>query len=269
MLKVQKLGIVCPVCGKPDGCLVADDGTAAICARISEGSCKKVGKGGFRGGWLHILGEFKPKKYTVPEKPFVDWNKWANVFAHNLRANSKAFCELCVDQRINILSAMRFNIGWTEGWLTVPIYSMMRKVSGIQRRQGNKKRYIKYSDIGVFVPSAFFQDWSKTVAVCEGWTDTLTAYDYGLNSIGKINCWCGNDEVLMYLKTHPTIERVIIFADDNEPDEHGNCVGLEGAKETEALLKENDFKTKLVLTPEKDLRACHQNGMSLSEVMGD
>jgi len=41
----------CPVCSKPDWCLVAEDGSAAICARISDGSVKKCGDA----GWLHIF----------------------------------------------------------------------------------------------------------------------------------------------------------------------------------------------------------------------
>lgn len=39
----------CPVCGKPDWCLVAKDGSAAICSRIQEGSIKRCGDA----GWLH------------------------------------------------------------------------------------------------------------------------------------------------------------------------------------------------------------------------
>ena len=39
----------CPVCGKPDWCLVAEDGTAAICQRIKEGSVKSCGNAGYRG----------------------------------------------------------------------------------------------------------------------------------------------------------------------------------------------------------------------------
>lgn len=45
----------CPICGKPDWCLVSPDGKAAICARIQ--SEKPTGNA----GWLHIRdGEYKP-----------------------------------------------------------------------------------------------------------------------------------------------------------------------------------------------------------------
>ena len=40
----------CPVCGRPDWCLIAADGTAAICARVQSG--KRCGEA----GWLHRLG---------------------------------------------------------------------------------------------------------------------------------------------------------------------------------------------------------------------
>jgi putative DNA primase/helicase len=46
----------CPVCGKPDGCLISSDDpdnpSAVICIRVEHGSTKEVGSGG---GWLHNL----------------------------------------------------------------------------------------------------------------------------------------------------------------------------------------------------------------------
>jgi hypothetical protein len=41
----------CPICGKPDWCLLARDGSAAICARVE--SPKRAGRNG--AGWLHRL----------------------------------------------------------------------------------------------------------------------------------------------------------------------------------------------------------------------
>lgn len=47
----------CPICGKPDWCLVAPDGSAAICQRVTEGAVKKCGEA----GWLHVLRVFGQK----------------------------------------------------------------------------------------------------------------------------------------------------------------------------------------------------------------
>lgn len=53
----------CPVCGKPDWCLVAQDGTAAICARIeSKRPCGEA-------GWKHVLTES-----SSPESPLPAWS---------------------------------------------------------------------------------------------------------------------------------------------------------------------------------------------------
>ena len=46
MIRVSKQR-PCPVCGKPDWCLIARDGSAAICARIAEGSVKQCGEAGW------------------------------------------------------------------------------------------------------------------------------------------------------------------------------------------------------------------------------
>ena len=46
----------CPVCDKPDWCLIAQDGKAAICARIE--SDRPAGNKG--AGWIHTLGNLMP-----------------------------------------------------------------------------------------------------------------------------------------------------------------------------------------------------------------
>ncbi len=259
MLRTSQLKILCPICTKPDGCLVAEDGGAVICSRISEGAVKKVGKGGFCGGWLHITGDFNPKKYTVPPKLDIDWNHWSYMFAKELSDSRLEFAALCNEQKLNPISALRFYIGWTSGWLTIPIYGLKGKITGIQRRQGNTKRFMKHSSMGVFLPSAFLQNTEKTLAVCEGWTDTVTAVEYGYNAIGKMNCFVGDEEVVYYAK-RSSCERVVVFADDD------NGVGLEGAKATAEKLSDADLPTRIVMTPRKDLRQCKQDGMTIQEV---
>jgi len=52
----------CPICGKPDWCLISEDGKSAICARIE--SDKPAGNRG--AGWIHKLDTTKP---VPPIKP--------------------------------------------------------------------------------------------------------------------------------------------------------------------------------------------------------
>jgi len=261
MIQIAKLKILCPVCGKPDGCLVAEEGTAAICSRVSEGSIRKVGKGPFAGGWLHILGDFESKKYEVPPKPHINWNRIAVRCARVLSEHREEFSSFCQLTKINPISALRFFIGYYDGWITIPMYGRNKRISGIQKRKGPLKRHMEYSDMGVFIPASFFQYQCKTLAVCEGWSDTLTACEYGFNAIGKMNAFVGDDLVLLYAK-EIKCKKVILFADNNE-----NGVGLDGANDTASLLEKGGFPTKIVLTPEKDLRECKLRGMTLRQII--
>ena len=50
---------VCPICRKPDWCLISEDGNACICARTQ--SDQPAGKA----GWLHKIGS----DYQLPIEP--------------------------------------------------------------------------------------------------------------------------------------------------------------------------------------------------------
>jgi len=56
-IRVQDAGVTCPICGKPDWCLVEsgdiENPSAAICGRVEEGSVREIPDSGF----LHILRE--------------------------------------------------------------------------------------------------------------------------------------------------------------------------------------------------------------------
>lgn len=53
----------CPICGKPDWCLISQDGNAAICDRIE--SDKRAGDA----GWLHRLTAHRPLRLPPPSPP--------------------------------------------------------------------------------------------------------------------------------------------------------------------------------------------------------
>ena len=53
-VRVQEAGIECPICGKPDWCMVSsdcpEDPSAVLCSRVSEGSVRAIGEAGY----LHL-----------------------------------------------------------------------------------------------------------------------------------------------------------------------------------------------------------------------
>jgi hypothetical protein len=249
----------CPVCGKPDWCLVAQDGTAAICARVEQGSKKRCGDA----GWLHVFdgyrqtrnGELRMKngkfrnnhpdpKATGPCKGAVpiDFARMAEVFASR-----------CSEWRVRFLanslaltpgSLKRLGIGISAGGFTFPMSDEHGNIIGIRRRFDNgRKNSIKGSKNGLFIPTGI--DKATKLIICEGPTDCAAALDLGWAAIGRPNC---NSKVAMavrYVRKRP----VIIVADRD-------VAGIRGARKlTDELLK-NGSNVRIILPPPiyKDLR---------------
>ena len=259
MIRVSDANTKCPICHRNDWCLIAEDGSAAICSRIEKGSVKRVGVAGY----LHVLSkDFSPKKYEAEPAPDIDWHTIVSVQGANLLRKRKAFGDFCRDTGINPIAALRFNVGYEEGWFTIPLYRETNVISGIQRRKGPLKRMVKHSRLGVFVPSAFFQYHCKTLAVTEGWSDAVAAVQYGLNAIGKFNSHSSDDWVEYYAK-HIKCERVLIFADND-----GSGIGVEGANKTATHLKETlGITVNVVRTPQNDLKDTYNAGIALKDFL--
>jgi putative DNA primase/helicase len=73
-MRTMDAGVDCPVCGKPDGCLISAEDTtdpqAAICIRESKGAKKEV-RGG--GSWLHQLkaaGQLNKHASILADSPY-------------------------------------------------------------------------------------------------------------------------------------------------------------------------------------------------------
>ena len=257
MIRVGDANVKCPICFRKDWCMIAEDGTAAICSRIETGSVKRVGEAGY----LHILSkDFSPKKYEAEPVPDIDWNTLVTVQGVKLLSKRKEFGEFCKYTRINPIAALRFNIGYEDGWMTVPLYKEANVISGIQRRKDSFKRMVKHSKLGVFVPSAFFQYKCRTLAVTEGWSDAVAAIQYGFNVVGKFNSHCGDEWVAYYAK-HIGCERVLLFADNDD-------VGREGAEKTKKyLFSTNKIPATVVIVEAGDLKKAYNMSISLKEIL--
>ncbi|MHC5116352.1 MAG: toprim domain-containing protein [Planctomycetota bacterium] len=257
MLRVNKEHR-CPVCGKPDWCLVAQDRSAAICARVEQGSRKRCGDA----GWLHVFAErtgFSPQtsgirkrgganhpglKVTGPCKGGVpiDFARMAEVFASR-----------CSEWRVRFLanslaltpgSLKRLGIGISAGGFTFPMSDEHGNIIGIRRRFDNgRKNSVKGSKNGLFIPTGI--DKATKLIICEGPTDCAAALDLGWAAIGRPNCNSKLAMTVRYVRGRP----VVIVADRD-------AAGIRGARKlTDALLK-NGSTVRIILPPPiyKDLR---------------
>ena len=258
--KMQRVGKhnPCPVCGKPDWCLTAPDNSAAICARIEEGSVKKCGDAGY----LHILRNGHDRhKCRVNKRRLV-----TNILTGNSRSRdfgqlARDYEQLLTDDRLNSLVAAlgvsaaslnRLNIGWDGSSYTFPMSNDFGKIIGIQRRFPNgRKVSVNGSKTGLFIPSDLPAE--STLLICEGPTDTATALGLGYAAFGRPSC---NSKVEM--TANFVRGRAVVIVSDND------SVGQTGSKKLARILSLSCPSVKIIYPPKgiKDLRQWFKAGLS-------
>lgn len=258
----------CPVCNKPDWCLVAEDGSAAICQRIEAGSVKRCGDA----GWLHLLREnvHNVHKDSVNKQQMVK-----SVYTDNdMTKDFKPIVEQCRCQlsqhRLNLLavslgvsvnSLKRLKTGWDGEAYTFPMSNAEGMTIGIRRRFPNGyKCSVTGSRTGLFIPSKLSVN--GPLLIVEGESDMAAALDLGFDAIGRPNC---NSKVEMTAKAARGREEIVIIGDNDS-------VGKNGAEKLAEALVLYYQSVKIVYPPDsiKDLRQWLQaglNAVSLQEII--
>jgi hypothetical protein len=252
----------CPICGHGDWCLVATDGSAAICPRIKEGAVKKCGDAGY----LHILED--GHNGHDRHKHGAKWRHTLTV-ALGQGCQAQDFEELsarCQSQlageRLQALactlsvstgSLQRLRVGWDGRAFTFPMSDDRGKVIGIRRRFPNGgKASVKGSKTGLFIPIDLTG--SGPLLLCEGPTDAAAALDLGLDAIGRPNC---NSVVKMTAVAAKGRTEIVVVADNDS-------VGRTGAEKLAGTLALGCPCVKIVVPPDgvKDLRQWFNAGLT-------
>jgi len=239
----------CPVCNKPDWCLVNNEGDMAICQRII--SDKELGDAGY----IHKL-EVKSKRIPFVKiikqgKYKIEWEA-LNDFYQLQKGRASSYLDLVFGQ------------GKDDGYFTYPMRNEKLEITGIQKINKDKTKFMERgSKIGLFIPMEVgkFVD-NKEVLICEGLSDTIAAIGMGLQAIGRASCKTGGVMIVSFMKkrkaTHP-----IIIADNDRP----GCIGAE--KLQMSLLNEG-IKCMMITPPDpiKDLREWRKKGLTKKELCG-
>ncbi|MFX0198516.1 MAG: hypothetical protein ACFFCW_20545 [Candidatus Hodarchaeota archaeon] len=245
----------CPICGKPDWCLVAPDDSAAICARIKDGSVKQCGDAGY----LHFLVD-RPKNQQHRLQQRFAVRTYDRTNRDFTILQQQYICQI-TNQQLNILSQRlgitvqslkRLNIGWDGRAYTFPMSNDFGKIIGIRRRfQSGRKVSIKGSKTGLFIPRGLSTD--GFLLVCEGATDTAAALDLGFSAIGRPNC---NSKVAM--TANLVKGRMVVIVGDNDK------VGHTGSKRLARILSLFCPSVRIVYPPAgtNDLRQWLKAGLS-------
>ncbi len=256
----------CPICGKADWCLVASDESAAICARIDQGSVKRCGEAGF----LHILRDdpnwrLRPKVRTIhlhcPDLSYKAWGQFASGYRAATDMNELlAFADYL---GLAIENLIRLRIGWSQqdrAW-TFPMHDADARIRGIRLRNwAGRKWAICGSKDGLFIPIGL--SFTGTLFICEGPTDTAALLDVGLEVVGRASCTSGRKLLIDLIRYRRPISIAIVG------DRDANGAGQRGAETLASDLLLYTPSISVIYPPEgiKDARAWVQAGATQQDV---
>ena len=271
----------CPVCGKPDWCGVAADGSAAACMRIETGSVRRLPNG----AWLHRFGDGpqgpgprRPSGGRLPVPPaappadaVAEAAKLGRLMGRYRRAvtppqSDRLAAQLGLSSR-RPLDAL--GVGWSDfhPGFALPARDHRGELVGIQiRRDDGTKRLVRGSRQGLFLPGDLLRRPAPTpLVICEGASDAAACLDLAYRhqrdacltapawrAVGRPNWACGGEELLKLVQLlHPDgTARVVVMA-----DAEASGVGRRGARELADLLRPH-CRSVQVLVPRdaEDLR---------------
>jgi len=259
----------CPICGKADWCLVASDGSVAICPRIE--SNRRAGQAGY----LHILGDGsdgsdgsdggdgvkQPLSISILTSSIRDFSTLARQY--QIEAENTGKIKLIAkDIDLSSESLHRFGVGWSsrESASIWPLSDATGRIIGLNRRFADgSKRIIYGHKAGLYMPVDLPHNLMENLLlICEGGSDAVAGLDLGFWSIGRFSCTHGAG-LLKNLVQHRQPAEVIIVADCDES-------GQRGAESLALALLAYVPSLKVITPPAKDLRTWKRAGADHEEI---
>lgn len=206
----------CPVCHKPDWCLVARDGSAAICPRLP--SARLLGEAGY----LHRLTDAAPAYLPSqpPKRVTIDADAISRQYQDAMSPSD--YVNLSDTLGLTAPSLDGLGVGravqYLEGTYSFPMRDASDTIIGVRLRSAQGHKWAVYgSRSGLFYGS---MEPGCDLYVCEGPTDTAALMDLGFCAVGKPSCNAGNDLLVKLIaKVRPSMVVVISDVDSHK----GNC----------------------------------------------
>jgi 5S rRNA maturation endonuclease (ribonuclease M5) len=266
----------CPVCGKPDWCLLDPDGRFAICPRTP--SPKRAGEAGY----VHYLTNVYPRagrrvqtaarqpataakagdaSYVCDSQPALA-RFWESLVREcKSRLSDTALEKLASNLGVSAGALRSLDVGWSvkhRAW-TFPMRDARLRIVGIRlRREDGSKFCVKGSNEGLFVPDNFGQS-TATLIICEGATDVAALLDLGFpNSVGRPSC-LGGVKLIVELCRARRFSEIVIFADNDLP-------GQRGAEKLARELSLYVPRLRVVTPPAKDVREWKKSGANRADI---
>lgn len=250
----------CPVCERPDWCLVSRDEppSRAICARMESPRRWK------EAGWLHRLRDddraarrrIERIVRLAPPTALPDLAGLASRYQAAVRPEHVA--RLAERLGVTVGSLRRLGIGWSGGAWSFPMSDAAGRVRGIRLRlPGGRKLSVRGGKEGLFIPSGLTG--AGPLLVAEGESDAAALLDLGAEAIGRPSCRGGTALVVEYLGAYPRGE-VVVVAD-------ADAVGRAGAADLARALTPHCPRVRLLVPPAEDARQWLRIGATPAELL--
>jgi hypothetical protein len=260
----------CPICGKPDWCLIDSERGLALCPRVSDGCLR--GAGGHErklpdGGWLHRFGH-----HTKPVNPLICWEPEttaptidASGYCKDYRENLEPEDTRRLGEALGVTPASldRLELGWNGYAYSFPMRGPDDAVIGVRLRdiKGNKWA-MRGSKNGLFIPRGVKGGGHSQLIIVEGPTDCAAALDLGFSAIGRPSC---SGAVDMTQKFCRGCDVVIVANNDtakSRPDGSQFWPGQEGAAILANALLSSARSVKVIFPGDcKDVREWLNQGV--------
>ena len=233
----------CPICDRPDWCLISPDGAAVICMRSESAKpidCKGAGQ-----GWLHRLSDPIPPPPKPKPRPARSLSAVEQYLALPDMAEDQ-ITALGASLGVSMPSLRRLGVRWSfeHHAAAFPMRDWQGEIVGVRLRSNDGGKWaVRGSKSALFIPDGEVGDMVTELWVCEGPTDCAALLDLGVYAIGRPSC-SGGTELVLPLAVG---RNVVIMADADEaktrPDGTTWKPGQAGA---EALAKALPGKARTV-----------------------
>jgi hypothetical protein len=252
----------CPICGRPDWCLIASDGDAAICARVE--SPYRRGDAGY---FHRLVGTVPVVRRSVQIKQERACAAEIPVLAEQYRQamTAEQYLSLSRELGVSAKSLIMLSTGFDGEAFTFPMRNAEGHVIGIRRRFPNgKKICVTGSQNGLFIPDE--RTGINPLLITEGNSDCAAALDFGFDAIGRPSCCGGVDLIRRYI--HKLGYSRVIVIPDNDTKVDGTNPGLAGGYKLARALRLYCPDIRVVVPPAEynDLRCWAYLSLTLSDL---
>lgn len=206
----------CPICGKPDWCVVSLDGAKVGCQRVESPTL--FGKA----GWLHKVKIDNPvlvQRYFPQQRPEINAEQIHQ--SHAAAITEQEVATLATSIGVSTQSLVELGVGSAKGWppgtYSFPMRDAKGKAIGIRlRNMKGKKWAVLGSKSGLFFRLG--TEWGDIVWCVEGPTSTAALLSIGFNAIGRPSNLSGRDHLVGLVKIIKPKVVVVVSENDGRED---------------------------------------------------